>query len=244
MLQVETLREFRQRTEPFMKDSIGEATVFATSEGLVKKINGDGSFRTFAGDTVVFLLDDAVKVRLEEIQSRLYQACGELLAEPIKPATFHMTLHDLSNGEQAPELEMKMQENQWNVGSIFEELSRFVCAPGSEIGLFQLKLRSSYVFNMVNTSIVLGFEPVDEENCRKLMELYEQFQNVVPVSYPLTPHVTVAYFKPGVYEGTQIERLKAWMLDENMRDTFEITLDLEQLVYQRFTNMNQYNTVF
>ena len=47
---------------------------------------------------------------------------------------------------------------------------------------------------MVNTSLVLCFEPETDEDCQKLMSYYEMFQKVVPLSYPLTPHITLAYF--------------------------------------------------
>ena len=46
------------------------------------------------------------------------------------------------------------------------------------------------------------------ESCRLLMRYYEAFQPILCLNYPLTPHVTLAYFKPGILDERQIKCLQ------------------------------------
>lgn len=72
--------------------------------------------------------------------------------------------------------------------------------------------------------------------------MYEELQQVVRLDYPLTPHITAAYYKPGRYGRDEIERL-AGVFDKLSREPFVIRFRIENLVYQEFTSMNQYETV-
>lgn len=100
----------------------------------------------------------------------------------------------------------------------------------------------TWVFNMVNTSVVIGFEPAEEADCRRIMSMYEELQQAVRLDYPLTPHITAAYYKPGKYGHSEIERL-AGVCDMLSGEQFVIQLRIENLVYQEFADMNQYETV-
>lgn len=53
-------------------------------------------------------------------------------------------------------------------------------------------MMTTWVFNMVNTSSVLGLKPADEESLRRLDEIYTTQEDVVRLGYALTPHVTKA----------------------------------------------------
>ncbi len=96
---------------------------------------------------------------------------------------------------------------------------------------------------MVNTSMVLGFEPADERNCQVLMELYELFQQVVWLDYPLTPHVTLAYFKPGMLGEEQICRLQDMIDSVNERERIMADIYGSMLHYQTFSSMACYRAV-
>ena len=64
-------------------------------------------------------------------------------------------------------------------------------------------------------------------------------ESVVQLGYGLTPHITMAYFRPGTYSMEQVQRLSAVLRDVEMG----ITLNMKDLVLQVFTDMNHYETV-
>ena len=92
---VETLLQFRTRTQGFSRDSLPVDGKFVTSEGLRDKVDEQGEMLPFEGNTTVFLLDSDAGDRIRHIQKRLYEECGDMLAVPLIPESFHMTLHDL-----------------------------------------------------------------------------------------------------------------------------------------------------
>ena len=252
MARIETLHEFKLRTEWFSKDSIhcnrGE---FATNGDLKKKVNPDGSLKTFEtgedgsrrlyrGNTVVFLLDGDCRERLVDIQSKLYDYCGNLLAEPLNPSTFHTTLHDLKNGFLTPELEEQMAKSEAAAKPLLREIKAS--------GVARIRMKVTYLFNMNNTSVVLGLAPADEDNCCRLMTLYELFQNIeaIRLPYQLTPHNTMAYYRPDIYKEEELKGLKRAIEEVNREvrqlKPLEVELNTERLVYQTFSDMNHYVT--
>ena len=50
------------------------------------------------------VLPEEVKRKIQVIQSKLYEECSDILAEPLIGDTFHITLHDLLNGEKYADL--------------------------------------------------------------------------------------------------------------------------------------------
>ena len=116
-----------------------------------------------------------------------------------------------------------------------------------------IEMRASRLFNMVNTSVVLGLEPCTEADFEKLMELYREFQDAKPLAYPLTPHITMAYYRPGEYDGETAGLLQ--MLFDLVNSAFndeiggeeraelKFRFALSDLKYQRFRHMNDYYEV-
>ena len=100
-------------------------------------------------------------------------------------------------------------------------------------------MKTTWIFNMVNTSIVLGLAPADPETEARLCYMYARLNAVVPLDYPLCPHITLAYFRPGVYGREDLAALRTALTPASL----EITLDMENLVLQTFTDMNNYQTV-
>ena len=129
----------------------------------------------------------------------LYEECGDILTEPLAADTFHVTLHDLISGTPSEKLEKEIERIEPAAVRMVKELSS---------NPKKIEMRSTFLFNMVSTSMVLGFEPRDEESCRILMRYYEAFQPILCLNYPLTPHVTLAYFKPGILDEPQIKCLQ------------------------------------
>ena len=224
----EDLEAFRRRTS-FVWDSLPKEGGFATNPRLTEKVDPAGRLRLFYGDTVIFDLTDADKGWLTGIQRALCEACGTLLAEPLDPMGFHITLHDLNNGTDAKDVTDAMSRSKEGVRSLLMSL------PGD----WAVSVRPTAVFSMVNTSVVLGFEPVDEAGCAALMGLYGAFEQVVPLGYPLTPHVTLAYYRPTEGGEDALRLLRKALADVQERITPR-TLTLAHPRYCTFTDMNHY----
>lgn len=220
---INTLDDYICRSMPQWGD-------FTTNPNLRKKVDDAGNLLPYVGNTVVFLLDDDTKDKLRQLQESLYQAAPDMLAKPLQMSTFHMTLHDLANGTPGqPGLDDYMRYAQ-------EKVSQML--PGWK-NAAPLRMKTTWLFNMVNTSIVLGLAPADEESWCRLDEMYTKLEDVVHLGYALTPHITVGYFLPGTYTQEQVRHLSAALRNVDM----EITLDMKNLVLQDFADMNHYETV-
>ena len=205
---------------------------FSTNPNLKKKVDDTGNLLPYVGNTVVFLLEDEIKGKLHQIKELLYQAAPDMLAQPLQISTFHMTLHDLANGlPDQPEIYDYMKYTKEQTLQILAQWKSEHTQP--------LRMKTTWLFNMVNTSIVLGLAPADEETWKQLDEMYMTLESVVPLGYALTPHITMAYFRPGVYNEEQVQRLSAALRNVEM----DIVLSPEQLVFQNFMDMNHYETV-
>lgn len=214
----------------YIENSIPEHGNLTTSPGLRVKVDDGGHLLPFVGNTTVFLLEDGAKAAIGEIQSELYRAAGTLLAAPLTPDTFHMTLHDLANGTPSPETDRWMSETEPAARSILSELKE---------DSRPLHMKTTWVFNMVNTSIVLGLAPADPETEARLAHMYARLNAVVPLNYALCPHITLAYFRPGSYDQEALRALRSAMGPVKL----ELTLSMEDLVLQRFSDMNHYRTI-
>lgn len=228
---LETLQEFQARVGSYNRTSLPVNSSMDINSNLWKKIDDFGKMKTFIGNTTVFLLPEEVKRKIHNIQNKLYEECSFILAEPLVADTFHITLHDLLNGEESEDL-------RWRMGEIEHRAKQLVCQIRERNE--EIRLKSSVLFNMVNTSMVLGFEPADEESCQRMMEYYELLQQVVFLNYPLTPHVTVAYYKPCRIEIEQVKKLQEVIDWVNTQESIEVTLSTKMLEYQIFSNMNHY----
>lgn len=210
--------------------SLPEVGDLTTNPNLQKKVDKNGGFLPFRGNTVVFLLEDPAKERLCSLREHLYEAAPDMLAERLETSTFHMTLHDLVNGPGGtPELDAGMARAQTEARAVLGQWSEM--AP--------LRMRGTWIFNMVNTSLVLGLEPEDGESEQSLGQMYQQLESVIPLGYALTPHITLAYFRPGTYGPEQLSRLRAVLKPIKLT----VELKAENLVLQNFEDMNHYTTV-
>lgn len=216
--------------EDYIFRSLPEWGDFTTNPGLTNKVNPIGDFLPFYGNTVVFDLRDETKRALQDLQEKLYRNAGWMLSQKLDPSTFHMTLHDLANGpELTEELKAKMAEAEKKAKPL---LAQWQSLP-------PLHMKATWLFNMVNTSIVLGLAPADEETWRRLDEMYTELDSVVHLGYALTPHITMAYFKPGIWSQYDLNCLRKALCPVEL----EFELKMENLVYQEFIDMNHYETM-
>lgn len=211
--------------------SLPEDGDFCTNPGLTAKVDADGRILPYAGNTTVFLVDEAAKLRLAQLQDGLYAAAPELLAERLRPETFHMTLHSLEDGgPDRPGLSELMRAAQERARPLLE---------GWRSGE-PIRMRATWLFNMVNTSVVLGLAPADAGSYERLDAMYAALEAVKPLGYAMTPHITMAYYRPGCYARDQVEALRAALRPVEL----ELTLGMDGLVLQDFADMNSYVTVF
>lgn len=220
---IDTLKHYISRSLP-------ESGSFATNPNLRLKVDGEGNFLPFRGNTVIFDLSDEVKCRLSRLQDELYAAAGFMLAQRLNVSTFHMTLHDLANGtEDDPGLDGRIYAAE-------EDARRIMSGRGE---FHALHMRATWMFNMVNTSIVLGLEPSDEESGIRLDGMYCALEDAVRLGYALTPHITLAYFLPGEYGEEQVQRLGSALRAVEL----DVTLRQDDLQLSMFTDMNHYREV-
>jgi len=213
--------------EEYISKSLPEWGEFSTNPNLIKKVSPAGEFVPFYGNTVVFDLSDETKMSLQHLQKELYRNAGWMLAQKLDSSTFHMTLHDLVNSpEMTEDLRTRMKEAEVRAKPMLEQWK----------GQTPLRMKASWLFNMVNTSLVLVLKPSDEESWRRLDEMYMALERVVPLGYALTPHITMAYWKPGTYFQYELNCLRRVLRPVEL----EIELRLEDLFYQEFLDMNHY----
>lgn len=230
---METYKAFLDRIGSFEKEELwlGEGH-FRGSAAIAQKVDENNRFRPFYGDTVVFNLDDGMKKEVEGIVDRVYAAAAECFCERLRPDTFHMTLHDLSNSPVWEAIATEVCENERAAAKIAER----ICAQ-------KIRMRSKFIFNMVNTSLVLGLYPADEEAYRKLMRLYHLFEDIKKLSYPLTPHITLGYYNIHGFNAQSARKLEAVVKELN-KNVLEVELDTRNLFYQRFVSMDDYTSIF
>lgn len=235
---METYREFLNRINSFEKKSWSFAPGnFKGNPSLEKKVHPNNTFRPFYGDTVVFDLDDITKEQLTKWLDELYAIVPECFSERLAADTFHMTLHDLCNSQDYSEIAEKVEVNKEKILGLCKEIPKFNV----------IKMKSKYIFNMVNTSLVLGLYPADETEYKKLMTLYETFNEVKKFPYSLTPHITLAYYNVHGFNETSARKLEELVCHLNcveLENEMEIVLEAKDLYYQYFESMNRYTNIF
>ncbi len=232
---METFKEFKERINSFQKRTLDLGNeYFKVNQSLAQKVGKDNKFKNFYGDTVVFALDSAVKQKLSEWSDLLYVKVPECFCEKLASPYFHMTLHDLSGSASLTGLSDTMSGNQLKITEKREEIQKFANC--------KIKVKSNYIFNMVGLSLVLGLQPADGGGYRKLTELYSVFDGIKPLSYPFTPHITLAYFNVNGFSARSAKILEETVNTLN-KNQIEIELDADRLFYQRFTGMNGYKNI-
>ena len=229
---METLHEFHARVDGFQRYSLPHDGCFTTKPLLVEKVADDGSLRPFFGNTMIFDLPQDVQLTIARMQLLLHHRCSRMLAQPLTPDTLHMTLHDLLNGVDAAALAAPVRETG--------EQAKAILAQQRAAGTRAIRLTSTLAFNMTNGSVALGFAPDTEADCAALMGMHAAYQAVVALNYPLTPHVTLAYYKPGTYGPEEVAALAEALAAINVLPKVRITVDADCLHYYTFEDMNTY----
>ena len=229
---MEAYESFMSRIESFETREMNIwGNNFESNPSLMKKVDEDNKFCAFYGDTIVFNLNEKTKEILSQMVDELYKKVPECFCERLVSDTFHMTLHDLSNSPNLEEIASEVFENELKVIEMAQQVRTGT-----------IKMKSKCIFNMVNTSLVLGLYPINEEEYLKLMELYKLFNGVKWLNYPLTPHITLAYYNRYGFD-MELWRKLAGIVWEMNGQELEIELEVKELFYQKFVSMNEYINV-
>ncbi len=229
---MENLHGFHARVDGFTHDSLPHDGWLTTRQPLTEKVGPDGRMLPFFGNTMIFDLPEDAQLAIARMQVMLHHGCAPMLAEPLAPATLHLTLHDLLNGTEEAALQQGMAHTGAQAQAILAELR--------QARLPDVHLTSTRAFNMVGGSVALGFAPDTEADCAVLMGMHARFQAVVPLDYPLTPHVTLAYYKPGTYGPEMVCALDGVLHQAAALPPVHLTLHAGMLHYYVFRDMNTY----
>lgn len=225
---------------------------FLSSEGrwqllddLKKKFSPDGGILPFFGDTVVIPVDERYKRKVIEIQDVLYQELEDLMAERLVERFLHITVHDLDNElgkwENQDELRKKVEKNREKCEKIFMNLSMYLKEnpDHSKLKMKGIGILGGFV------AVSIAFVPVREEDFKILLNLYDLFEDIVAMSRDFYPHLTLGYYRARDFLKDEIGRMRNCILKLNdLAREVSLELDLWELSYQIFRNMNDYETVF
>ena len=230
------LSDYEQRTAWKYEPIHGS---FPTHEGLVRKVNPDGSYAPFSGSTVVFRPGKMCFQIIRLMQRVLYQQLDTsgLLAFPLPDAAIHMTLHDLVS----PEMSSADSEEEYyhEVAQSIKRAAVIVGEIRKDYAGKKITMVSDRIVNMVSKSLVLMLRPHTEEDYQLLMELYRRFDDIQSLPYPLTPHITLAYFRPGMIKGDTLgEAVDFAQIVPEKAPVFEFLP--EGLTAQSFLDMQTY----
>lgn len=232
---METYGQFMDRICSFEKPEFHiQGDYFTPSNSVLAKVAENNTFQKFYGDTVVFDLSIDEKMKIDEIIFTLYIHASKCFCEELKFCNLHMTLHDLSNSSDGLKALQLSSRNEAQLIKVLASKKKYI---------HKIRMRTNFIINMVNTSVVLALYPVNADEYSKLMYWYGMIDEVLTLPYPFTPHITLAYYKRNGFGKEEIQSL-TWVVNELNKRSFEITLDTRNLVYQRFTSMNNYHTAF
>lgn len=232
------LSEYESRTSWKYEPAHG---VFHTHDGLTNKVDQGGSYVFFPGTTVVFRSDKRCLQTIALMQRVLDQQLQEtgMLMPPLPASTIHMTLHDLVSPEQCVSdaahpraYEHEMVESLNSAVRIVEEIRRDYAGR-------RITMAADRIVNMVSKSLALLLRPRTEQDYELLLDMYGRFDEIVSLPYPFTPHITLAYFRPGLLDGNRLnEAVNVAQIDPDQALMFEFYP--EGLTAQVFRDMQRY----
>jgi len=232
---MESHQEFLNRVNSYQTPTLFDPRkCFTPSEGVGKKVARDGMFRSFFGDTVVFKIRQEEQQQIEHIAKSLYKSFGDCFAEQLDAKAYHVTLHDLVSENDLSQIAVQIFENELLIKDAFASLNPLQNS---------IKMKSVYLHNMVNTSIVLVLIPESKADYQELIRLKRILQMISPLNYPLTPHITLAYFNRLKIDQDKMKDLSR-LATELYSESLHFSLHIDDLFYQKFINMNRYYDIF
>lgn len=208
------------------------------SESLGKKVTPDGQLKHFYGATTVIGLNEQDIETCGLIQERLISEVPHMLI-PLNKDTFHVTVHALSNEYTVPEGEIQTEINRLE-DKVAEEFTAIEQAYGGQV----IRLRSLGPSTNGNDVVSIKFLPSTEKDFEVLYDLFTRFERIYPLERPYIPHVSLGYFKLETYNPSDVDKLYQSLEDLAALSDFEVTMDVNKLVYQIHHDMNDFRDQF
>lgn len=230
---MENYISFLNRTNAFETEKFElDDRQFVPNTSLKAKVNSDNTFKDFYGDTVVFTLPAEVRWRISHLIDYLYQEAPMCFAKRLPDESLHITLHDLVNSENLDDVKADINQNAKVMSAI--RYCRMI--PHRPI-----RVRTTYIINMVHTSLVLAVQPSSKSDYQHMMKLYSIFDDVIKLPYPFTPHITLAYYNVNGFDASAVKKL-TWIVNKlnQGQSKFEFFVDTKNLFYQSFLSMENY----
>ena len=163
-----------------------------------------------------------------------------MLASPLPASTVHMTLHDLASPETrtsgtAEEYRREIADSVRGAEEITEGIRR-------DWADCRIEMEADRIVSMAAKSLVLMLRPRTERDHENLMGMCSRFDRIRSLPYPLTPHITLAYYRPGKLDGDALgAAVDAIQIGRENAPVFEF--DAEGLTAQSFLDMRTYMDV-
>ena len=163
------------------------------------------------------------------------------LAQRLSKDDFHLTLHDLFNAKTMNEVQERINLSTPKAKNLFKSIEKKIREIPS---LRFIEMRPSMVLPSVNTSMVISYMPANKNEHDKLFGLFKVFDSITTLPYMLRAHVTLDYFIPNSLSYDQLNSLKHMVYNINQTDLPTLKLDVLELSYQLFYDMDNYQTIF
>lgn len=227
----ESLQALIARVNSFEFNSVPPETPLFVSDSAREKFEAtSGVPRPFYGSTIIYDLDEAAKLWIDELAERLHSELGEGLAQPLPRESFHLTLHDLRAHRQLSAISDPLFWDSREVPTLLEQ--------ARSVGPISMTVNA--VFNLMNTSAVIGLVPATDEDCERALTARATFDSCVP-SGAFTPHITLAYYRPDSPRPIDPSHYRALL--EELTGAYagkSITCEPERLAYTYFSDMRTY----
>lgn len=230
----ESLQAMTARVNSFELNSVPAETPFFVSDSAREKFEAiTGEPRPFYGSTIIYDLDEEAKLWIDGLATRLHDELGEGLAQPLPRESFHLTLHDLRAHPQLSAMSDVLFWDSRQVPALLEQ--------ARSVGPISMTVNA--VFNLMNTSAVIGLLPTTADDCERVLAARATFDSCVP-SGAFTPHITLAYYRPDSPRPIDPSHYHA-LLKEFTGDYAGriITCEPEKLAYTYFSDMCTYWSV-
>ena len=145
-----------------------------------------------------------------------------------------MTLHDLSNSTSKSKIKKEVKANFIKLKEVIKE---------TPIPDQKIKMKTNFITDFGHVNLVLALCPVNEEEYKKLMNIRSTIDRIKKLDYEYTPHVTLAYFNSKGFGADSVKKLVKVVRNINKEESFDVILDTKQLIYQTFSDMNNYTNI-
>ncbi|MBQ9007769.1 MAG: hypothetical protein IJ088_00345 [Clostridia bacterium] len=223
---------------------------YPTNYALSDAITVSGQFRPFNGATVAFHLSDDLLGKVLELQDCLYAhpETASQLADRLPGSALHLLVHDLVSPEYStvqnllgPDGNLSDDYRHEITGNITQALGILKTVRREFMGE-RIRMRADRIVNLLSKSLVLLLRPETEQDFERFMAIYRSFDPVATFDYPPTPHITLAYFRPGNINADTL----AQIIDTiQIRDEDSLIFDfpISDLCVRMYRNLAEYSDI-